>query len=82
MAIPLLDSENLIKQISTSTATATTTRTTANRTLKHNQQKFHVNFMSKRVVDKVIIQQHSHYHVPNWHGYPAFAFIILCCHSH
>lgn len=54
MAIPLLDSENLIKQISTSTAT--TTRT-ANRTLKHNQQKFHVNFMRKRVVDKVIIQQ-------------------------
>lgn len=54
MAIPLLDSENLIKQISTSTAT--TTRT-ANRTLKHNQQKFHVNFMSKRVVDKVIIPQ-------------------------
>ena len=52
MAIPLLDSENLIKQISTATIART-----ANRTLKHNQQKFHVNFMSKRVVDKVIIQQ-------------------------
>lgn len=75
MAIPLLDSENLIKQIPT--LTRTTTRTTTNRTLKQNQQKFHVNFMIKRVVDKV-----NYYHVPNWLGYPAFAFIILCCHSH
>lgn len=75
MAIPLLDSENLIKQIPTHTRT--TTRTPANRTLKQNQQNVHVNFMIKRVVDKV-----NYYHVRNWFGYPAFAFIILCCHSH
>lgn len=60
MAIPLLDSKNLIKHTPTKiSATTTLTTRTSNRILKQNQQKFHTNFMNEQVVDKVIIQQLS-----------------------